>query len=132
MSQEEKTRNTDQLSYTKDTERLTSNGRLSTLMLLRRNSPRDWMLTSDSISTDHSTPDQECQCKESSNVLELTMLHSRDGERMLWDNNGTSIVSLRPSRISNGNHIHSTFRAMVEAPMSDVPQPTQDGGKCGD
>jgi len=35
-----------------------------------------------STSTDHSTSNQECQCKELLNALELAMLPLRIGERM--------------------------------------------------
>jgi hypothetical protein len=40
--------------------------------------------------------------------------------------------SQRPSRTTTGNLIHLTFNQMVDQPISDVPLPTQDGGKSSD
>jgi hypothetical protein len=56
------------------------------------------------------------------------MSQSRDRETMLRDNNGTSTVSPRPSRITNGSLTHLTFKAMEDHPTSDAQLPTQDGG----
>jgi hypothetical protein len=40
--------------------------------------------------------------------------------------------SPRPSRTTTGNLIHLTFNQMVDQPISDVPLPTQDGGKSSE
>jgi hypothetical protein len=56
------------------------------------------------------------------------MLLSRDGETPRL-NNGTSMVSPRLSRTTTGNLIHLISNPMVDQPISDVPLPTQDGGK---
>jgi signal transduction histidine kinase len=61
-----------------------------------------------------------------------TMFGKEDGETMLWDNNGTSMESPRPSRITNGNLIHLTSNQMEDPQMSDVLQPIQDGGNYSD
>jgi hypothetical protein len=55
-----------------------------------------------------------------------------DGERMLWVNNGTSMVSQRPSRTTFGRLTHLTSNQTVVHPTSDVPLPTQDGGNFSD
>jgi hypothetical protein len=78
---------------------------------------RDSIKTLASTSTDHSTSDQECHSRELLNVLELTMSTLRDGETMLRDNNGTSMVSPRPLRITNGSLTHSISKAMVDQPI---------------
>jgi hypothetical protein len=61
-----------------------------------------------------------------------TMSGKEDGERMLLDNNGSSMKSLRPSRITNGRIIHLTSKVTEDQLTSDVPQPTQDGGNYSD
>jgi hypothetical protein len=55
-----------------------------------------------------------------------------DGERMPWDNNGTSMESQRLSRIIFGRLILLISRATVDQAISDVPLPTQDGGNSSD
>ena len=42
------------------------------------------------------------------------------------------MVSLRPSETTTGNLTHLTSNLMEDQPTSDVPLPTQDGGKCSD
>jgi hypothetical protein len=61
-----------------------------------------------------------------------TMSGREDGERMLLDNNGSSMKSLRLSRITNGSLTHLTFKEMEHQLMSDVLLPTQDGGNFSD
>jgi hypothetical protein len=85
----------------------------------------------DSTSIDLSTSDLDYQCKELLNALELTMSTSRDGEIMLNHNSGTSMKSLRLSRITTGSLTHSTSKEMEHQQISDVPLLTQDGGNCG-
>jgi hypothetical protein len=110
----------------------TNNGKLFTLMKLTRIERRVLMTNSVSISTDHFTSDQDCQCKESLNAMVPTMSGSRDGERTLEPKNGSSMESQRPSRTTTGSHTHLIFNPTVDQPMSDALLPTQDGGKSGD
>jgi hypothetical protein len=51
---------------------------------------------------------------------------------MLRPSNGTSMESLRPSRIITGSLIHLISNQMEDQPISDVPLPTQDGGNSSD
>ena len=85
-----------------------------------------------SISTDHSTLDQECQCRELLNAMVPIMFGSEDGERMLLDNNGSSMKSQRLSRITNGSLTHLTSKEMEHQLTLDAPLPTQDGGNSLD
>jgi len=55
-----------------------------------------------------------------------------DGERMLWDNNGTSMESPRHSRTICGRLTLLTFKATEDQPISDAQLPTQDGGNFSD
>jgi len=85
-----------------------------------------------SISTDHSTSDQECQCKELLNAMAPTTSGSRDGERMLQPSNGTLMRSQRQSRTTTGSHIHLISKETVTPPTLDALLLTQDGGNYGD
>ena len=109
-------------------EQPTRNGRLSILIKLNLLDLKDLTKSLVSISTDHSISDQECQCRESKNALEPTMLPSRDGERMSNNNNGTLMKSPRPSRTTTGSLTHLTSKATEDLQISDVLQLTQDGG----
>jgi hypothetical protein len=60
------------------------------------------------------------------------MFGSEDGERMLWDNNGSSMKSQRLSRTTNGSLTHLTFKEMEHQLTLDVLLPTQDGGNFSD
>jgi len=60
------------------------------------------------------------------------MFGSEDGERMLWDNNGSSMKSQRLSRITNGRITHLTSKEMEHQLTLDAPLPTQDGGNSLD
>jgi hypothetical protein len=99
-------------------------------MKQKLNQPKDFPKTGDSISTDHSTSDQDFHSKESLSVTVQTMFGSRDGEEMSELNNGTLMRSPRPSRTTTGSHTHSTSKVMEIAATSDAQQPTQDGGRC--
>jgi hypothetical protein len=92
--------------YMEDTTVPTKDGRYSILTRRQRLKPRDSMKNSDSISIDHSTLDQDCQCKELLSATVPTMSGSEDGERMLLANNGSSMRFQRQSRVSNGNITH--------------------------
>ena len=82
--------NTKKFMLGRNMEERTSNGRSSTLIASKTNKPRELLKASVSMPTDHSTSDQDFQCKESANLLEPTTLPSRDGERMLLLSNGNS------------------------------------------
>jgi hypothetical protein len=56
------------------------------------------------------------------------MFGSRDGERMLLPNNGSSMKFQRPLRTTTGNHTHLISKEMVTLQMQDAQLPTQDGG----
>jgi len=64
--------------------------------------------------------------------MEQTTFGSRDGERMLLLNNGTLMVLAKLSRTTTGNPTHLISNLMVVQTISDVPPPTQDGGKSSD
>jgi hypothetical protein len=49
---------------------------------------------------------------------------------MPWDNNGTSITSQRPSRVTFGNLTHLTSNQTEAQLTSDAPPQTADGGNC--
>jgi hypothetical protein len=110
----------------------TKDGRLSILIKLEPSELRDSTRNSVSISIDHSILDQDFHSRELLNATVPTMSGSRDGERMLLLNNGTSMRSQRPSRTTTGRATHSISNPMVDQPMSDAQLPTQDGGKCSD
>ena len=57
-------------------------GKFFILTKQNQSQPRDSMLNSDSISTDHSTLSQDFQCTELLKLLEPTTSLSRDTERM--------------------------------------------------
>jgi hypothetical protein len=104
------------------------------LMKLKRFKIRDFMKTLDSISTDHSTSNQDFQCKESSNATELLMLDSIDMvERPERINNSSSMESARLSDPTTGRTTPWRFNQMVDTPTSDSPlQSVQDGGNSSD
>jgi len=64
--------------------------------------------------------------------MELTTSGSRDGERMLLPNNGTSMKFQRLLRTTTGSHTHLTSNPTEDHPTSDVPLPIQDGGNSSD
>jgi len=64
--------------------------------------------------------------------MELITFGSRDGEIMSRHNNGISMVFLRQSRTTTGNHILLIFKAMVDPTTSDAQLQTQDGGRSSD
>jgi hypothetical protein len=107
---------------------LTKDGRSSMLIKPLRQELRVSTKNSDSTSTDLSTLDQECQCKELLSVMVPTMSGLRDGERTLLLSNGTSMKFLRPSKTTTGSLTHWTFKATEAQQISDVPLPIQDGG----
>jgi hypothetical protein len=110
----------------------TKDGRSSILTRLRNSEPRASTRSLDSTSTDHSTSDQECQCKELLSATVPTTSGSRDGERTSELSNGTSMKFQRPSRTTTGSLTHLTSKEMEDHPISDALLPTQDGGSYSD
>jgi len=108
----------------------TKDGRLYISTKLKQLELRASTKSSVSTSTDHSTSDQECQCKELLNAMVPTMSGSEDGERTLLLNNGTSMRSPRPSRTTTGRATHSISNPTVDLTTLDALQLTQGGGKC--
>jgi len=119
MSLMEKMQNINQLLSTREMVRGTRNGRFSILMKQLRDKKKVLSLTSVSMLTDHSTSDQDSQCKESWSVLEPTISPSRDGERTPLPNSGTSIQYQRPLDLNNGRTVQWKFKAMVEVLTSE-------------
>jgi len=101
------------LSLMETKRELTNSGKSSMLTRLKRLELRVSTRNSDSISTDHSMSDQECQCKESLNATALTTSGSRDGERIPLPNNGTSMRFQRRSRTTTGSLTHLIFNLTV-------------------
>jgi hypothetical protein len=66
------------------------------------------------------------------NATELTMSGSRDGERMLLPNSGTSMKSPRLSKTTTGSLTHLTFKETEILTTLDAQPQIQDGGKCSD
>jgi hypothetical protein len=60
------------------------------------------------------------------------MSGSRDGERTLLLNNGSSMRFQRPSRTTTGRATHLISKETVDLPTQDVLLPTQDGGNCSE
>jgi hypothetical protein len=79
-----------------------SNGKLSMLTKLRRNKPRDWLKTSDSMPTDHSTSDQECHSRELWQCTAMPICISKDGRPTTTHKCSGLIQSARPSEIRTG------------------------------
>jgi hypothetical protein len=102
------------------------------LIKLQRLKQKDSMKNSVSTLTDHSTLDQDFQCKELLNAMVPTTFGSRDGEMVLKPSNGTLMKFQRPSRTTTGNLIHLTFNPTVDLRTSDVLLPTQDGGNSSE
>jgi hypothetical protein len=102
MSNKEKMLNINKFSYGRDTEKPTRDGPFNILIKQSQLRPRDLMKNSVSISTDHSTSDQDFQCTESLNAMVPTTSGSEDTERTPQLNNSTSMKFLRQSSHNNG------------------------------
>jgi len=121
-----------QLEYGATTTESINNGKLFISTKLKKKLRREKAKSSVSISTDHSTSDQDCHSEELSNALVPTMLSKRDGETTSGNNNGSSIMSPRPSRTTTGRVTHSTSNPTEVHPTSDALLPTQDGGRSSE
>jgi hypothetical protein len=84
------------------------------------------------MSIDHSSLSQNFHSTELLSATVLTTFGREDGELTPRLNNGTSMVSQRPSRTTTGSHTHLISNPTVDQLMSDVPLPTQDGGNSGE
>jgi hypothetical protein len=79
---------------------------------------RDSMKNLVSKSTDHSTLSQNFHSTESLSALVPHTSDLRDGETMLPNNNGYSMVSQRPSDLRHGATMPFKFQAMeVQTPL---------------
>jgi hypothetical protein len=117
-----------------DTMAGTKDGELPILMvkITRRKLLRDMIENTDSISTEHSTSDQDFQCGELLKLF-LTILDSEDTTFQEEDNKlGSSIEYRIPSSLNTPNPTQSTWQATVVILTSELPQPTQDGGRCSE
>jgi hypothetical protein len=115
-----------------DTTEPTRDGESSILIKLERTEPRVTTTNGASISADHSTSDQDSQCKELPKLY-LTILDSEDITFQERDNKlGNSIESPIPSSLTTPDHTQSTWQATTAIPTSELLLPTQDGGKCSE
>jgi hypothetical protein len=110
----------------------TNNGMLSILTRLMQFKLRDSTRTLVSMSIDHSIWYPTSHSTELLSATVLTMSGKEDGERILLDNNGSSMEFPRLLRTINGRITHLTSKVMEHQPTLDVPQPTQDGGNSSD
>jgi len=122
------------LEFTETMVKLTRNGESSIstkLMLLKL---RDSTKNSVSTSTDHSTSDLECQCKESLQCTETTGFISEDGLQIMPSMlNGDSMRSPRLSSTCTGRT--TLWKSTVTEDIHTLEQlllSTQDGGRCSE
>ena len=108
-----------QLSSGRNTEEPTRDGKLSILMKLKSHKKRDFMVNSDSTSTDHSTLFQDFQCTEFSKLLEPTMSVSRDILRAELHNNSFSMESPRLLEATTGRTTLWKSNPTEVQPMSE-------------
>jgi hypothetical protein len=102
MSTKERMVKDKKLSCGRNTTDGTKDGELSIKTNIPRSNQRVTTPSSDSISVDHSTSDQECQCKELLNVLATPILDIRDMPRVERHNNGSSMEEARLSKVTTG------------------------------
>jgi len=94
----------------------TRDGRSSILTKLKKYRTKDSMRTSVSISTDHSTSDQDFLLRELLNVLEQTTSPSRDIPKAELLSNSTSMQFPKPSDHSIGRTMPWKSKEMVVHP----------------
>jgi hypothetical protein len=129
MSQEERIKKDNQLSFGVNMEATTRDGMLSILTPIRDHKRRDLIKNSDSFAINHSTLSQNSQCTELLKPMEPTTLLSTDMSREETTNNGHSTVLIRPSDPTTGRTMLWKSNPTVDHPISDAhPQSTQDGG----
>jgi hypothetical protein len=80
---------------------------------------RDTTPNSVSTSADHSTLDQECQCKELSNALAPTTLSSEDMSEEEPLKDSSSILPARPSSLNTGRTDPWTSNLTEDHPISE-------------
>jgi hypothetical protein len=132
MSQEAEMLKVKKLSFGATTAKPTRNGTLSISIKTRASKVKDSTKNGASISTDHSTSDQDSQCTESLSATVQTTSGSRDTKLMSRLNNSTSTRPQRPSSLSNGRIDQSPFKATVVAQTLEWKEPTLDGGNFGE
>jgi len=100
------------LLSTTDTTELTRDGESFMLTKQVNQQAKDTTANSDSTSTDHSTSDQDFQCKELLKPTALTSL-SEDGERTPTPRDSSSMEFQRPSRATTGRTDQLTSTPMA-------------------
>jgi hypothetical protein len=132
MFQVEKILKDKEFGHGQDTTKLTRDGELSILIKHQRKLPVDSIESMDFTSTDHSSSDQDSQCKELLK-LSLTILDSEDITIQEEDNKlGSSIESRIPSSQNTPNLTPFTWQATTVILISELLLPTQDGGNCSE
>jgi hypothetical protein len=132
MSIKERTLKPKRLLSGKSTMDSTRDGELSMLTKLLRREDLDSTESTDSISIEHSTSDQDSQCGELLKLF-LTILDSEDIMPEERDNKlGSSIEFRIPSSLNTLDHTPFTLQATIVTPTSESLLPTQDGGKCSE
>jgi hypothetical protein len=107
------------LSSGRSTMDSTRDGELSILIKLPRKELLDLIENMDSISTEHSTSDQDSQCGELLK-MSLTILDSEDITKEERDNKlGSSTESRIPSSLNTPDPTQSTWQATTVIPTSD-------------
>jgi hypothetical protein len=102
-----------------DTTEPTRDGESSILIKLERTEPRVTTTNGASISADHSTSDQDSQCKESLNASVLTTSSLRDMLQEERPNNSGSMKSARPSDPTTGRTMLLPSPLMARVPTSE-------------
>ena len=116
MSMVERMKKEDKLSCGASIMEPTRDGEFCILTKLKKFNPRDLTKSSDGTLTDHSTWYPDFHSTELLNVLELTILSSRDGERTLHHNNSPSMELTRPSDPTTGRTMLWKFKVMEDQP----------------
>jgi hypothetical protein len=111
----------------------TRDGRLSILIKLMQIKLKDSTNSSDGISTDHSTSDQECHSTELLKHMETTMSTSEDISRTRTNKCGSSMELIRLSETTTGRTMPWSSNLMVvDNTSKSQVESTQDGGRCGE
>jgi hypothetical protein len=123
----------DQLSPGKSMVEPTRDGRLSTLIKLRKFNLKVLTKTLDSNATEPSTLDQDFHCKELLNAMVPITSGSEDSDKTILDNNFSLIALPRPSDLRSGPTMLWKSKAMERTITLDSPVASpQDGGNCSD
>jgi hypothetical protein len=123
MSMETETPKETKLLSGEDTMVQIRDGLLPILIKLLRKQPLDTRANGASISADHSTSDQDSQCRELLNVSVLTILSLRNGPREEKLSNSDSMLLPRPLEVCTGLLTFSQWKELT----LDAEPSTQDG-----